>query len=352
MRVTYGVPLAPMTTLGIGGPAAAFVDLYDPADFPSFVEFAGTFPDTPVCLGTGSNVLVSDFGCSSAVVRMSTTGVRMAEETADGRTLIEVQAGHSLVDLVDMTIDEGLSGMEMLAGIPGTAGATPVQNVGAYGQEISDTLVEVTAWDWALGRSVTLDAAACGLGHRTSVFKGARRWTVLKLVFALRRSPLSTPVTHRAVAAELDVPVGSRVPLAEAARSVLVVRKGKGMVLGCCDTDRRSVGSVFLSPEVSPAQAERLRAQNAPVSDFPDGSTRVSASWLIRQAGFELSTPIVHGVRVSSLHYTLVADAGASAAGFTRAIDIVLEETLLRTGVRLIPEIDYLGEWKPGSGGR
>ncbi|OIK02501.1 UDP-N-acetylenolpyruvoylglucosamine reductase [Streptomyces sp. MUSC 14] len=344
MRVTHGAPLAPMTTLGIGGPAAAFVDLHDAADFPSFVELAGTYDDEPVCLGAGSNVLVSDLGCASAVMRMNTRGVRWAGETADGRTLIEVQAGHPLVDLVATTIDEGLSGMEMLVGIPGTTGATPVQNVGAYGQEISDTLVEVTAWDWALGRSVTMEAAACGLGHRTSVFKGSRRWTLLKLVFGLRRSELSAPVTYRLVATELDVPVGSRVPLSEAAGAVLVVRRSKGMVLGCCDTDRRSVGSVFLSPEITPVQAERLRARNAPVNEFPDGSTRVSASWLIRQAGFELGAPIVEGVRISSLHYTLVADEGASAAEFTRAIDIVQEQALRRTGVRLTPEVDFVGE--------
>ncbi|MFD9206006.1 UDP-N-acetylmuramate dehydrogenase [Streptomyces sioyaensis] len=342
MRVTHAVPLAPMTTLGIGGPAAALMELHDPADFPEFVALADTLPGEPVCLGEGSNVLVGDAGCDCAVLRMSTKGVRMAGNTADGRVRVEVQAGHLLSDLVDTTIAEGLTGMEMLVGIPGTAGATPVQNVGAYGQETADTLVEVTAWDWTLRRMVTMDAAACGLGHRTSVFKRSRRWTLLTLVFALRRSELSAPVGYRTVAAELGVPVGTRVPLEEVAQAVLAVRRSKGMVLGCSGTDDRSVGSVFLSPEISPAQADRLRAQNAPVNHFPDGSVRVSASWLIRQAGFELRRPIVPGVRLSSLHYTLVADEGASAAGFTEAIDIVFQEVLRRTGVRLTSEIDFL----------
>ncbi|MFE1173163.1 UDP-N-acetylmuramate dehydrogenase [Streptomyces sp. NPDC058773] len=342
MRVTHEVPLAPLTTLGLGGPAAVLFELFDPADFPEFVALAGNRPGRPVCLGEGSNVVVGDAGCAGAVLRMSTKGIRMTGRTAEGRVLVEVQAGHPLGDLVDTTIAEGLTGMEMLVGIPGTTGATPVQNVGAYGQETADCLVEVTAWDWESGRMVTLDGAACGLGHRTSVFKHSRRWTLLSLVFALRRSELSAPVNYRTVAATLDVPVGSRVPLDEAAQAVLAVRRSKGMVLGCSGTDDRSVGSVFLSPEITAAQAERLRARNAPVNHFPDGSTRVSASWLIRQAGFELCTPIVTGVRISSLHYTLVAEEGATATGFTRAIDLVRQEVLRRTGVRLTSELDFL----------
>ncbi|WP_268256981.1 UDP-N-acetylmuramate dehydrogenase [Streptomyces glebosus] len=342
MRVTHEAPLAPMTTLGLGGPAAVLFELFDPADFPEFVALADASPGRPVCLGEGSNVVVSDAGCEGAVLRMSTKGVRMTGRTDEGRVLVEVQAGHLLGDLVDTTVAEGLTGMEMLVGIPGTTGATPIQNVGAYGQETADCLVEVTAWDWELGRMVTLDAAACGLGHRTSMFKHSRRWTLLTLVFALRRSALSAPVMYRTVAAALDVPVGSRVPLDEVAQAVLAVRRSKGMVLGCSGTDDRSVGSVFLSPEISPAQADGLRARNAPVNRFPDGSTRVSASWLIRQAGFELSTPIVTGVRVSSLHYTLVADEGATAANFTRAIELVQQEVLHRTGVRLTSELDFL----------
>lgn len=349
MRVTHGVPLAPMTSLDIGGPAAALAELHELADFPEFVELAEAHPGGPVTLGLGSNVLISDSGCTSAVLRIATKGIRVLGHGDDDRVLIEVQAGHPLPDLVDTTIAEGLTGMEMLIGIPGTTGATPVQNVGAYGQEIADCLVEVAAWDWQLRRHVTLTAAACGLGHRTSVFKGSRRWTLLGLVFALRRSALSAPITYGQVAAELDVPPGSRVPLDEAARAVLSVRRGKGMVLGSRGTDRRSVGSVFFSPVVSPAQAADLLAEGAPVNRFPDGLTRVSASWLIQKAGFARGTPLSAGVRISSLHHTLVADDGASATSFAEAIDIVRQRVLHHTGVRLIPEIDFLGDWGTAS---
>ncbi|UQA90891.1 UDP-N-acetylmuramate dehydrogenase [Streptomyces halobius] len=181
------------------------------------------------------------------------------------------------------------------------------------------------------------------LGHRTSVFKGSARWTLLSLVFALRRSALSASITYGKVAAELDILPRGRVPLDEAARAVLAVRRGKGMVLGCSDTDRRSVGSVFFSPVVTSAQAADLRAQDAPVSSFPDGSTRVSAGWLIQQAGFALGTPLSEGVGISSLHHTLVADDGG-AGSFTEAIEIVQRQVLDHTGVRLTPEIDFLGD--------
>lgn len=344
------MPLAPMTTLGLGGPASVLVELQDSVDFPEFVELARTCSGGPVCLGSGSNVLVSDLGCDSPVLRLGNRGLRFGAADAEGRVLVEVQAGHLLTDLVETAIAEGLSGMEMLVGIPGTVGATPIQNVGAYGQEVSDTLVEVRAWDWYLGRHVTLSARECRLGHRSSVFKRSRRWTLLSLVFALRRSELSAPVTHGAVAGALDVPAGRRVPLAEAAEAVLTVRRSKGMVLGCTETDRRSIGSVFLSPEVDPAEARRLRARNAPVNSFPDGSTRVSASWLIQQAGFELNSPIVDGIRISSLHPTLVADEGASATAFREAIDVVLQRVLRSTGVRLTVEIDLLGTWHTAGG--
>ncbi|MFI9203899.1 UDP-N-acetylmuramate dehydrogenase [Streptomyces sp. NPDC053048] len=347
MHVTHGLPLAPLTTLGIGGPASVVAELHDAADFPDFAALAATRPGPPVCLGEGSNVLAADAGCSPAVLRMTTKGVRVTGTAPDDTVLLEVQAGHPLTDLVDLTIAEGLTGMEMLSGIPGTTGATPVQNVGAYGQEIADTLVSVTAWDWRLGHRVTLDAGACGLGHRTSVFKHSRRWTLLTLTLALRRSRLSAPVAYGAVAAELGVARGTRVPLADAARAVLAVRRRKGMVLDDCHTpDRRSVGSVFLSPEVTPAQATALRARRAPVNRFPDGSTRASASWLVHHSGFPLGTPVAEGVRVSTLHHTLVADDGATATAFAEAIAVVRDQVLRETGVTLTSEIDFLGDWK------
>ncbi|MFE9422250.1 UDP-N-acetylmuramate dehydrogenase [Kitasatospora sp. NPDC006697] len=261
----------------------------------------------------------------------------------DGET-VTVQAGHALQDFVSHAIDSGLAGVETLIGIPGTVGATPVQNVGAYGQEVADTLVRVTAWDWVAGSEVTLSAADCQLGHRTSIFKHSTRWTLLAVTFRLRSSKLSSPIAYGVVAKALDVPKGTCVPLAEVASAVLAVRRGKGMVLDPSDIDNRNVGSVFLSPVVDDTQAARLRAEQAPVNDFTDGSTRVSASWLIGAAGFTLGQPIVPGIRMSTKHFTLVADGHATAAAFVEATRIIADTVRQTTGVQLTPEPDLFGD--------
>ncbi|MFJ3790376.1 UDP-N-acetylmuramate dehydrogenase [Kitasatospora sp. NPDC090091] len=344
MYVRTQVPLAPLTTLGIGGNAAVLAELTDPADFPDVVDLARRETARPLVLGGGSNILVADAGCGVPVVRMATQGVAF-ERGDDGEAVtVTVQAGHMLQALVEETISNGLTGMETLIGIPGTVGATPVQNVGAYGQEVADVLVRVTAWDWVTGREVTLSAEDCRLGHRTSIFKLSTRWTLLTVTFRLRRSELSTPITYGMVARVLDVPKGTPVLLADAAAAVLTVRRSKGMVLDPGDSDNRNVGSVFLSPVVDEKQAEKLRVEQAPVNTFPDGLARVSASWLIKAAGFALGQPIAPGIRMSTKHFTLVAEGHATAGAFAEASRTVAESVQEVTGIQLTPEPDLFGD--------
>ncbi|MEV6981798.1 UDP-N-acetylmuramate dehydrogenase [Sphaerisporangium sp. NPDC051017] len=344
MYVRTQVPLAPLTTLGIGGNAAILAELTESSDFPDAVGLARREGVRPLVLGGGSNILVADVGCGVPVVRMATQGAEF-EHSEDGETVtVTVQAGHALQDLVEQTVDGGLTGMETLIGIPGTVGATPVQNVGAYGQEVADTLVRVTAWDWATGSEVTLSAEDCRLAHRTSIFKHSTRWTLLTVTFRLRRSNLSTPITYGMVAKVLDVPKGTPVPLSDAAAAVLVVRRSKGMVLDPGDADNRNVGSVFLSPVVNDQQAEKLRAEQAPVNDFPDGLTRVSASWLIKATGFALGQPVAPGIRMSTKHFTLVADGQATASAFAEAARTVADTVQETTGIQLTPEPDLFGD--------
>ncbi|QMU78807.1 UDP-N-acetylmuramate dehydrogenase [Streptacidiphilus sp. PB12-B1b] len=343
MYVRHLTRLAQLTTLGIGGVADAVVEFGEARAFDQVVEFVRGRGGRPVTLGGGSNVLAADDGCRQPVVRVRTRGLRVRDAPDGGGVLITAEAGHPLQELVDTTVAECLTGMETLTGIPGTVGATPVQNVGAYGQEVGDTLTEVQAWDWAANRAVTFDAAACRLGHRSSMFKGSSRWTILRVTFRLTRSKLSRPMDYGMVTEALGVAPGTRVPLAEAAQAVLAVRRAKGMILDPGDPDSRSAGSVFLSPAVDAARAAALRSRGASVHDFPDGSTRVSASWLIRESGFVLNQPLAPGIRVSGKQFTLVAEGAATARAFAEAAAIVAARVERRTGVTLRPELDLFG---------
>jgi UDP-N-acetylmuramate dehydrogenase len=340
--VRPGVPLGALTTLGLGG-RGNVIDLEDPRDFPDVVDLISASDSPPVCLGWGSNVLVSDNGTDQPVLLIRTSGIALREHPPGGKVLVTVQAGHSLPDLVDFCVAERLIGMETLAGVPGTVGAMPIQNVGAYGQETADTLTEVTAWDWQEQRLVTLTAADCAFGHRGSLFKRSHRWTILDVTFALTRSLLSAPVTYRELAQALDVPIGSRLPTADVAAAVITVRRRKGMVLQPGDPDNRSVGSIFLSPTIDPRQAANLPAKGASPHTYNDQRTRVGASWLLREAGYHLGQIIQPGVRFSTKHYTLVADRGATATNFATAAGALRQHVHQATGVTLTFEPDLIG---------
>jgi UDP-N-acetylmuramate dehydrogenase len=345
MQLVSNVPLATLTTLRLGGPARELAVLDDASDFPGLAAYAARSGARPYVIGSGTNLLAADDGYPGLVVRMATAGVRFGHGRTGGRVLATVQAGHELQALVDETIAEGLSGIECLTGIPGTIGATPVQNVGAYGQEIADTMVSVRAWDWTASREVELTPEQCALGHRTSAFKHSQRWTILTVTFALTPGTLGPPLTYRGVAKAAGVRLGERASLTQTATAVRDVRAKKGMILDPRDQDGRTAGSVFLSPAVSRATAARLRAAGAPVNDFPNGVTRVSASWLMMTAGFSLGQWIAPGARISGKHFTLVADDGATAASFTAAATIIADRVRQETGITLTAELDLLGDF-------
>ncbi|MBI3687074.1 MAG: UDP-N-acetylmuramate dehydrogenase [Actinobacteria bacterium] len=348
VRGRPNVPLAPLTTLGLGGPAHRVFELTDNAQLTGIAQeldddLAGMAVE-PVPIGGGSNVVVADDGVTAPAILLRTRGVTYRPQPGDSRVTVTIQAGHPWQEVLEELTAEGLVGMETMTGIPGTVGAMPVQNVGAYGQETADTLVSVLAWDWQQHRAVTLDAAACQLGHRRSRFKDTHRWLILSVTFTVTRGVLSTPITYRQVADALDAPLGSRAPVGEVIGAIRTVRASKGMLLPEAGPDARTVGSVFLSSPIDHARASALRARGAPVHDFPDGSTRVSASWLIREAGFDLGQPVAPGVRVSTRHYTLVADDGATTATFVEATRRVQDRVVDATGVLLTPEPDPVGE--------
>jgi UDP-N-acetylmuramate dehydrogenase len=325
MGPSHQVPLAPYTTLGLGGPAAGFIEPGTEAALADAVRAADERGEPLLVLGGGSNVVIADEGFPGLVIRVATRGVTagpLGPDGPDGGTVqLTVAAGESWDDVVAYCVAEDLAGLECLSGIPGLAGATPIQNVGAYGQEVADTIVSVRAWDRDRATSTDIPAADCGFGYRTSRFKRNGRHVVLAVTFRLTRSPRSAPVRYPDLAAALGVTAGDRVPLGEARSAVLKIRARKGMVLDAGDPDSRSAGSFFTNPVLTEAEFEDLaRRHDGPVPHYPAGSglVKLPAAWLIEQAGFGKGHqgPGPAPARISRKHtLALVNPGGASTAG-------------------------------------
>ncbi len=247
-HVQCGVALSGYTTLGLGGPASRFVVAGTDDELVSQVRAADERGEPLLVLGGGSNLVISDDGFDGTVVRVATRGVVVA---GDRRTLT-VAAGEDWDSLVRRCVTAGLAGMECLSGIPGLTGATPIQNVGAYGQEVAETIIAVRTYDRLRREMAELTAPQCGFGYRTSMFKrDPGRHVVLGVTFGLARERLSRPVGYAELATRLGVTAGDRVPLEDARSAVLGLRRGKGMVLDPGDPDTRSAGSFFTNPVIT-----------------------------------------------------------------------------------------------------
>ena len=317
--------LAALTTLRLGGPARHLVTVTEDAQIPELVRGA----EPVLVLAGGSNVVVSDEGFAGTVLLLRTRGFRPVPE-ADGVNLT-LAAGEPWDDVVARTVAEGWSGIECLSGVPGSAGATPIQNVGAYGQEITETLLSVEAYDRNLGRMVTFTPDECGLGYRMSVFKHVDRWVVLSVTLRLQRSGLSMPIRYAELARALGVAVGDRAPLADVRATVLKLRAGKGMVLDPDDPDTYSAGSFFTNPVIDAetfAGVQERAEVEVPSWPGEDGTVKVSAAWLIEHAGFTKGYP-GDGVAISSKHTLALTNRGR---GTTRALLDLARE--IRDGVR------------------
>ncbi|HEX6472487.1 MAG TPA: UDP-N-acetylmuramate dehydrogenase [Streptosporangiaceae bacterium] len=342
------VPLAAYTTLRLGGPARRFVEATTTDELVGEIRAADGRGEPVLVLGGGSNLVISDDGFPGTVVHVATRGVE-----ALGGGVLRARAGEEWEPFVARCVREGLAGIECLSGIPGLLGATPIQNVGAYGQEVSETIVEVRAYDRATGAIVVLDRAACGFTYRGSAFKGSDRYVVLDVTFALHpaagpAAAESAPIRYAELAGALGVAVGDRVPLAAARSGVLELRRRKGMVIDPADPDTRSVGSFFTNPILDPDQladlekrvAERLGPQARPPR-YPDqdGRTKTSAAWLIERAGF--TKGYARGpVRISTKHTLALTNPDGTA----RTADLVNLAREVRDGVRAAFGVDLVNE--------
>jgi UDP-N-acetylmuramate dehydrogenase len=336
------VELAPLTTLKLGGPARRLVEAGTEAELVAAVRAA----EPPVLvLAGGSNVVIADEGVPGTVVRVATRGIER-----DGPRL-RVAAGEPWEPLVTLCVEAGLQGFECLAGIPGSTGATPIQNVGAYGQEVAETVESVRVLDRATGVVEELPAAACGFVYRGSVFKHRDRHVVLAVTFRLREQPVSGPLRYAELARALGVPVGGTAPLADVAEAVLALRRRKGMVVDPDDPDSVSAGSFFTNPildaDAYAALADRLGPDlRPPAFPEPDGRIKTSAAWLIERAGFHRG----YGngrVGISTKHtLALVNRGGGTTAELLALAREIAAGVRARFGVQLVPEPVLVGhEW-------
>jgi UDP-N-acetylmuramate dehydrogenase len=322
--------LAPLTTLRLGGPAGRLIEAHSEDDLVAAVR-----EGVDLVLAGGSNVVISDAGVAGTVVLVRTRGVVQH----DGLTI--VAAGEPWDDVVARTVAGGLQGFECLSGIPGSTGATPIQNVGAYGQEVAETIEWVRVYDRERDEVVTLPAVECGFDYRRSVFKYRDRWTVLAVAFRLQPSELSGPLHYAELARTLDVPVGGRAPLEDVRAAVLGLRRGKGMVIDPADPDSVSAGSFFTNPILSHEEWSTL--DGAPAFPEPDGRIKTSAAWLIDQAGFRRGYGSGR-IGISSKHtLALVNRGGGTTAELVALAREIAAGVEVRFGVLLKPEPVLVG---------
>ncbi len=333
------------TTLRLGGPAGRWVTATTEAELIAAVAAADDAGEPVLVLGGGSNVVVADHGFPGVVVEVATTGVvpDVEDGAACGGVMVTVAAGENWDALVATAVARGWVGVEALSGIPGAVGATPIQNVGAYGQEVSQTVASVRAWDRLLGRVHTFANDDCGFGYRHSRFKAdPGRYVVLDVTFQLAQGALGTPVGYAELARTLGVEVGERAPLAEVRAAVLGLRSGKGMVLDPGDHDTWSAGSFFTNPVVDAAAVP----EGAPTWPQPDGLVKTSAAWLIEHAGFSKGHGLDRGAPVSlSTKHTLALTnrGGASTADLLALAREIRDGVETAYGIRLVNEPVLVG---------
>jgi UDP-N-acetylmuramate dehydrogenase len=356
LAVSDAVPLAPLTTLELGGPARHFIEAAADGTIVEALAFADARALPVLILGGGSNVVVGDRGWDGLVIRIATRGRRFEAQRANGgEVTLTAAAGEPWDDVVAESVARGLAGLECLSGIPGLVGATPIQNVGAYGQEVADTIRSVKVLDRASKRVSELAPDACAFGYRDSAFKHAPdRHVVLAVTFALR--PGGSPaLRYRELA---DALAGDAQPtLAGVRATVLALRRKKSMVIVDGDPNRRSVGSFFMNPIVPVAQADEVAARAVALGAIarPDemprwpaggGAVKLSAGWLIERAGIRKG----HrrgAVGVSSAHaLALVHHGGGSSADLLALAQEVGDAVHAQFAMTLLPEPAMIGvEW-------
>lgn len=373
MKVETDRPLAGLTTMRVGGPARRVVTAETAEEIVQAVQEVDEAGEQLLLLSGGSNLVIADEPLDATVVRVANRGVHVDEESLCGGVLVRVAAGEPWDEFVALTVERGWSGVEALSGIPGLVGATPVQNVGAYGQEVSQTIARVRTWDRQTGTQRTFMNADCQFGYRNSLFKtssfpgpastnaaggSSPRFVVLDVTFHLVIGDYSAPVAYAALAQALGVEMGAKVPLADAREAVLQQRRTRGMVLEPADHDTWSCGSFFTNPFMSltdfDALLEKVAAHCGPdvvPPRFPSGAdesgveqVKTSAAWLIDRAGFGKGFGAPGPATLSTKHTLAVTNRGSATAAdvlhLARRVRDGVEQVF---GVRLVNEPVLVG---------
>jgi UDP-N-acetylmuramate dehydrogenase len=361
--------LADYTTLGLGGPARDFVSADSEAGLIGAVRSADKAGDRVLLIGGGSNLVISDTGFPGMVIHVNTRGLTYVD-AGDGAVSATVAAGEDWDDVVAATVAEGLAGLEPLSGIPGRTGATPIQNVGAYGREVAEVITQVRVHDRQEDQTRIIPNECCEFAYRTSLFKSGRpeslvspsagspsraagqpRFVVLDVTFRLSRQSLSTPVKYAELAAELGIEMGEQAGVGEVRAAVIKIRSRKGMVLNPGDPDTRSAGSFFTNPVITAEGLTRVEAAAAargvgPVPRYPagEGRVKVPAAWLIERSGFAKGYGAQASARVSSKHTLALVNAGeATTADLLALAREIVSGVRAAYGVTLTPEPILIG---------
>ena len=328
------------TSLRVGGPAKNFVEVGTESEIIAAIEAAG---DTPILIiGGGTNILVADSGFEGTVIRITSHSMQAEIDACSGATLT-IGAGENWDEFVATTLDRGFAGLETLSGIPGTVGAAPIQNIGAYGHEVSEFITRVRTYDRQTKSLKTFTNSECDFSYRNSHFKAQPgRYVVLDVQFNLRKGEMTTAITYAELAKKLGVEVGEKAPIEATRKAVLELRGAKGMLLNTNDRDSWSAGSFFTNPIVSQEIAAKL-PEGAPQWPTADGMVKTSAAWLIENSGVHKGDS--HGgARVSTKHVLALTNAGnATATDIAELAKSAQKSVFEKFGITLEAEVNLVG---------
>lgn len=332
--------LSQYTSLRVGGPARNIIQVSTESEIINAIKTAG---DSPILiLGGGTNVLIADSGFEGTVIRISNNSVQAEVDACSGATLT-IGAGQDWDSFVQISIDSGYAGLETLSGIPGTVGATPIQNIGAYGHEVAEFITRVRTYDRQVKEIRTFTNRECEFTYRNSYFKAhPGRYVIIDVQFQLRIGEISDPITYLELAKKLGIEPGDKATVAETRAAVLELRSNKGMILDKNDHDSWSAGSFFTNPIITQQAADAL-PNAAPKWPLNDGRVKISAAWLIENSGTHKGDQI-GGARVSTKHVLALSNAGdATAADIAQLARKARNQVQDIFGITLEAEVNLIG---------